>query len=180
MKTSPTARVRGVCKELELPFPNNFIFIDIAPQSLTYYKEAAPVINCAVSTSRFGTGNREGSYMTPPGLHRVEEKIGGGAKPWTIFRSRENTGEIWEAGMDGENQILSRILRLRGLEPGVNAGPNIDSYERYIYIHGTNSEDLIGTPMSHGCVCMKNDDVIKLYDMVDVGTLVYISSDNIV
>ena len=180
MKTSPTERVRGICKELELPSPNNFIFIDIASQSLTYYKVSTPVINCAVSTSRFGTGNREGSYMTPSGLHRVEEKIGEGAKPWTIFRSRENTGEIWEAGMEGENQILTRILRLRGLEQGVNAGTGIDSYERYIYIHGTNHEDSIGTPMSHGCVCMKNDDVIKLYDMVDVGTLVYICVDDIV
>jgi len=175
MNTSPTERVKGICKELEIPSPNNFIFIDTVSQSLTYYKESTQVIICAVSTSRFGTGNREGSYMTPIGLHRVEEKIGDDALPWTIFRSRENTGEIWSFGMDDENQILTRILRLRGLEPEVNVGAGIDSYDRYIYIHGTNHEDLIGTPISHGCVCMKNDDVIRLYDMVDVGTLVYIS-----
>lgn len=112
--------------------------------------------------------------MTPPGLHRVEEKIGHNAQPWTIFRSRENTGEIWRPGMDDENQILSRILRLRGLEEGINAGAGIDSYERYIYIHGTNHEEKIGTPMSHGCVCMKNDDIIRMFDIIEEGTLVYI------
>jgi len=177
MKTSPTERVKGICKELELPSPNSFVFIDTVSQSLTYCKESVPVMNCVVSTSRFGTGNREGSYKTPLGLHRVEEKIGDDAKPWTIFRNRENTGEVWSAGMDDENQILTRILRLRGLEPGVNVGDGIDSYDRYIYIHGTNQEEMIGSPMSHGCVCMKNDDVVRLYDMVDVGTLVYISGN---
>jgi L,D-peptidoglycan transpeptidase YkuD (ErfK/YbiS/YcfS/YnhG family) len=198
-KNSAMERVMGVCKELELDAPNNFIFVDTKEQSLSYYKRydkgddkqaemrndckdndsdvapaAMPAMVCAISTSRFGIGNREGSNMTPPGLHRIEEKIGGGATPRTIFRSREDTGEVWKDGMDDENQILTRILRLRGLEEGVNAGPGIDSYERYIYIHGTNREELIGTPMSHGCVCMKNDDVIRLFDMVDVGTMVYI------
>jgi hypothetical protein len=197
-KNSATERVIGVCKELELDAPNDFIFVDTEKQSLSYYKmydtggdkqvemrnaecgirndcngDGAAMV-CAISTSRFGIGNREGSNMTPPGLHRIEEKIGGGAVPWTIFRSRENAGEVWEKGMDDENQILTRILRLRGLEEGVNAGPGIDSYERYIYIHGTNREELIGTPMSHGCVCMKNDDVIRLFDMANVGTMVYI------
>jgi len=173
-KISPVPRVTGLCAELKLPAPDKFIFIDTASQSLAYYEKSIITVTCAVSTSRFGIGNSAGSNMTPLGLHRVEEKIGGGAQPWTIFSSRENTGVVWSDGMDDENQILTRILRLRGLEPGVNAGSGIDSYERYIYIHGTNHEEMIGTPMSHGCVCMKNDDVIKLFDMVDVGTLVYI------
>ena len=173
-KIPPTPRVAYLCAELKLPPPDNFIFIDAASQSLAYCERSIVTVTCAVSTSRFGMGNREGSNMTPPGLHRVEEKIGDGAPPWTIFSSREDTGVVWRDGMDDENQILTRILRLRGLEPGVNAGPGIDSYERYIYFHGTNHEEKIGTPMSHGCICMKNDDIIRLFDMVDVGTLVYI------
>jgi len=173
-ETSPIVRVREVCAELELPAPEKFIFVDTALQSLSYYNEETIVMNCAVSTSQFGTGNRDGSYMTPLGLHRVEDKIGGGAQPWSVFKSREDTGVIWRNGMDEENQILSRIMRLRGLEEGVNAGPGIDSYERYVYIHGTNNEKMIGTPMSHGCICMRNDDVITLYNIVEEGTLVYI------
>jgi UDP-N-acetylmuramate--alanine ligase len=154
--------------------PEDFIFVDTDSQTLTYRKAASDAMVCAVSTSRFGIGNRENSYMTPLGLHRIEEMIGGGARPWTIFKSREDTGVVWEEGMDGENQILSRIIRLRGLEEGVNAGPGIDSYDRYIYIHGTNNEESIGKPMSHGCICMKNDDVIRLFDMAEPGTIVYI------
>jgi UDP-N-acetylmuramate--alanine ligase len=175
--TTPAQRVAEVCADLQIDAPDDFIFIDTVSQSLTYYKKSAGAVTYAVSTSQFGIGNREGSYMTPPGLHRIEEKIGGGAKPRAVFRSREDTGTVWSAGMDGENQILSRIMRLRGLEAGVNAGQGIDSYDRYIYIHGTNNEEMIGTPMSHGCVCMKNDDVIRLFDMVETGTMVYISGD---
>jgi hypothetical protein len=171
---SPMARMKDTCAELGRPAPEKAIFVDTTSQTLTYYSDGVITMTCAVSTSRFGTGNRDGSYMTPLGLHRVEDKIGGDAPPWTIFKSRENTGVIWREGMDGENQILSRIMRLRGLETGVNAGPGIDSYERYVYIHGTNNEKRLGTPMSHGCVCMKNDDVINLYNMIEEGTLVYI------
>jgi lipoprotein-anchoring transpeptidase ErfK/SrfK len=174
VEKSPTVRVRGACADLELPAPDDFIFVDTASQTLTLYKKSISAMTCTVSTSRFGIGNREGSYMTPLGLHRIVEKIGDGAKPWTIFESRIDTGVVWVPGMDEENQILTRILRLRGLEEGVNAGPGIDSYERYIYIHGTNNEISLGKPTSHGCVCMRNDEVIKLFDDVDAGTIVYI------
>jgi lipoprotein-anchoring transpeptidase ErfK/SrfK len=171
---SPIQRVNGACAELGLCTPDSFVFVDTASQSLTLYKKSVTAMACKVSTSKFGTGNRDGSYMTPLGLHRVEEKYGDDAQPWTIFRSRENTGVIWSEGMEDENQILTRILRLRGLEPGLNAGEGIDSYERYIYIHGTNNEELIGTPMSHGCICMKNDEVLRLFDACAIGTIVYI------
>jgi lipoprotein-anchoring transpeptidase ErfK/SrfK len=174
MEKAAIERVAGVCKELELAAPKSFVFVDTNTQTLTYCKETDATVVCGVSTSRFGLGNREGSYKTPRGLHRVAEKIGGEAAPWTVFSSRENTGVVWTEGMDEENQVLTRILRLQGLEPGVNAGTSIDSYERYIYIHGTNREDMIGIPFSHGCVCMKNDDIIMLYDMLEVGTYVYI------
>jgi len=176
MKRAAIERVRGLRKESELVAPEDFVLVDTNEQTLSYLKGAEAEAVFKVSTSRFGTGNAEGSYKTPLGLHRIAEKIGDGAAPRTIFSSRENTGVVWAEGMDAENQILTRILRLQGLEEGVNAGPppSIDSYERYIYIHGTNREDLIGTPFSHGCVCMRNEDIIILYNMVEVGTLVYI------
>ncbi|HTG00093.1 MAG TPA: L,D-transpeptidase family protein [Nitrospirota bacterium] len=128
--------------------------------------------NC--STSRFGTGGRENSFRTPPGLHRVIEKYGAGAPAGRVFRDREDTGEDWDHKQNGDNLILTRILRLEGLEQGINKGPGVDSYERYIYIHGTGREDLIGTPLSHGCVCMRSHDVIRLFDKTPVGTLVFI------
>ena len=174
MNRAAIERVSGLCKELELAAPDDLVLVDTNGQTLSYLKKAGGGVIFEASTSRFGTGNREGSYKTPLGLHRIAEKIGEGAPLWTIFSSRENTGAVWTEGMEGENQILTRILRLQGLEPGVNAGPEIDSYERYIYIHGTNREDLIGTPFSHGCVCMRNEDVAELFDMVDVGMYVYI------
>jgi lipoprotein-anchoring transpeptidase ErfK/SrfK len=174
MNISAIERLIDLRKESELPAPGDFVLVDTNTQTLSYHKEGSAAAVFVISTSQFGTGNAEGSYKTPRGLHRIEEKIGDGAPPWTIFSSRENTGAVWTAGMEDENQILTRILRLRGLEPGINAGPSIDSYDRYIYIHGTNREDKIGAPFSHGCVCMRNDDIITLYDMVEVGTYVYI------
>ena len=96
----------------------------------------------------------------------------------TIFRSRANTGKVAKILTEPidveEDLVLTRILWLEGLEPGVNRGPGIDSKSRYIYIHGTNEEGLIGTPASHGCLRMKNDDVIDLFDRVPVGTEVWI------
>jgi len=174
MNRAAIERVSGLCKELELAAPEDLVLVDTNGQTLSYLKKAGGGVMFKASTSQFGTGNREGSYKTPLGLHRIAEKIGEGAALWTIFSSRENTGAVWTEGMEGENQILTRILRLQGLEPGVNAGPAIDSYDRYIYIHGTNREDLIGTPFSHGCVCMRNEDVAELFDMVEVGMYVYI------
>ncbi|MCL2690534.1 MAG: L,D-transpeptidase, partial [Chitinispirillia bacterium] len=162
------------CDKLNLKKPDSFICVSIEQQTLYYYQKSILAATFTISTSSYGIGNKEGSNKTPLGLHRIENKIGEDAAPWTIFKSRENTGVIWQPGMNDENQILSRILRLRGLEEGVNAGAGIDSYDRYIYIHGTNHEEKLGTPMSHGCVCMKNDDIIKMFHIVKEGTLVYI------
>jgi lipoprotein-anchoring transpeptidase ErfK/SrfK len=112
--------------------------------------------------------------MTPPGVHRVKEKYGHGVPVGRVFRDRLDTGDTWTIGEPGDNLILTRILRLEGLEDGINRGPGIDSYERYIYIHGTNNETSIGSPASHGCVCMTNKDVIELFDAVPEGTIVVI------
>lgn len=132
-----------------------------------------------VSTASNGTGERDGSYCTPRGRHRIAEKIGAGAPLYAAFKARQATGEIWTPALDAENPerdwILTRILWLDGLEPGRNKGGEVDTHDRYIYIHGTHEEHRIGTPASHGCIRMKNADVAELFDLVKVGTEVRIS-----
>ncbi|GAA6152807.1 L,D-transpeptidase [Pseudoteredinibacter isoporae] len=135
----------------------------------------------AVSTAAAGVNANEGSFGTPPGLHRIAERIGEGVDKGMCFVGRVPTGEM--ADIEGSppdcrtegDFILSRILWLEGLEPGLNHGEGIDSRQRYIYFHGTNEEYLIGKEASHGCIRMNNDDVIELFDQVVVGTPVYIA-----
>jgi hypothetical protein len=130
----------------------------------------------ACSTATRGLGEAEGSLRTPRGWHVVLDKIGDGMPPGAVFRDRIFTGEIVIARRDdGRDRVLTRIMRLQGLEPGLNAGPGVDSYDRYIYIHGTSAEDRIGSPASAGCIRLCNDDVIELYDRVPSGTLVLIT-----
>ena len=155
--------------------PRDYLFVSTHDQRMTVVAGGEIAAEYSVSTSRFGTGNRQGSNQTPQGVHRIARKIGEGVPPGRIFRSRVDTGLTWAPGMDQENLILSRIMWLEGLEDGVNRGPGIDSHDRYIYIHGTNREDAVGVqPVSHGCVCMRNSDVIDLFDRVKEGTLVII------
>jgi lipoprotein-anchoring transpeptidase ErfK/SrfK len=151
-----------------------YLHVHIPSQTLRLLENGTVRGTWTISTSRYGTGSIEGSDMTPEGVHAVVEKIGDGAPEGRIFRSRVDTGVDYTPGTQEDNLICTRILRLRGLEPGINSGPGIDSYERYIYIHGTNREDLVGTPMSHGCVCMRNRDIIDLFNSVQEGTIVYI------
>ena len=131
-----------------------------------------------VSTSKYGIGNRNGSQQTPLGKHRIDEKIGDGADIEEVFIGRRPQGRLQQLRAAGEtlpeDVIMARILRLQGLEPGVNRGGDVDSAQRYIYIHGTSEEDRIGTPASHGCIRMRNRDVIELYDLVDVDCSVII------
>jgi lipoprotein-anchoring transpeptidase ErfK/SrfK len=121
---------------------------------------------------------KSGSNKTPIGIHRIKSKIGDNVPINSRFIGRKLTGEIIEVISDtskGDLDIIStRIMWLSGEEYGINKGNGIDSYERYIYIHGTNEEGRIGIPSSHGCVRMKNKDVIDLYRKVEVGTLVLI------
>ena len=143
--------------------------------------------NCAgsypVSTSRHGIGQQEGSNKTPTGIHCVKEKIGAEAEFAEIFLSRETTNSFatieQEAKCTDIECITSRIIWLAGLEEGVNKGKsadgyNVDSFERYIYIHGTHEEGLIGQAASIGCVRMKNNDVIDLFQKLFVSSLVII------
>ena len=151
-----------------------FLVVSIETQALLVCRNSSVIAHYDASTSRFGNGNRENSLKTPLGVHRIREKFGEGAPAGRVFRDREDTGEDWDHIQAGDNLILTRILRLEGLEEGINKGAGVDSYERYIYIHGTGREDLIGTPLSHGCVCLRNPDVIRLFEQVNEGTLVYI------
>ncbi len=172
-----TARLSGIYKKLRnfLTDPRElFLVVSIERQTLFVCSNDTIAERYNVSTSRFGNGNRENSLKTPLGIHRIREKYGAGAPPGRVFRDREDTGEDWDHSQTGDNLILTRILRLEGLEEGINKGPGVDSYERYIYIHGTGREDLVGTPLSHGCVCLRNHDIIRLFETVKEGTLVYI------
>jgi lipoprotein-anchoring transpeptidase ErfK/SrfK len=132
-----------------------------------------------ISTARNGLGEQCGSYCTPRGRHRIAEKIGAGQPLYAVFKARVPTGEIWSRELEADDPsrdwILTRILWLDGLEDGRNKGANVDTHDRYIYIHGTNEEHLIGQPVSHGCIRMKNADVVELFDLVETGTEVVIS-----
>ncbi len=170
-------RLRRIYKKLS-PFftdPHElYLVVIIEAQTLLVCKDDTVIERYDVSTSRFGNGNRENSLKTPLGMHRINEKFGAGAPPGRIFTDREDTGMDWDHSQAGDNLILTRILRLEGLEAGINKGVGVDSYERYIYIHGTGREDQIGSPLSHGCVCLRNLDIIRLFDTAKEGTLVYI------
>ena len=130
-----------------------------------------------ISTSKNPPSCKDNSFGTPTGLHAIADKIGAGAPEGMVFKGRIATGRRYEDFPPKEasdNFITSRILRLRGMEPGLNSGPNCDSYARYIYIHGTNHEARVGHPYSGGCVEMTNSDVIKLFSCVKEGDLVWI------
>ena len=132
-----------------------------------------------ISTAKNGLGEQSGSYCTPRGRHRIAEKIGAGQPMHAVFKARVPTGEIWSRELAAEKPgcdwILTRILWLEGMEEGKNKGGTVDSHDRYIYIHGTDEEHLIGTPASHGCIRMKNADVAELFDLVDKSSEVLIS-----
>ncbi len=131
-----------------------------------------------ISTSAYGTGSKVNSFQTPLGKHKISEKIGQGLPKGAILKARKWTGaiaNIIKNPIDTEFDVVtSRILWLEGLEQGKNLGPGVDSKSRYIYIHGTAEEGLIGKPASDGCVRMYNNDVISLFDKVSVNTEVWI------
>ena len=143
------------------------VVVSIADQTLALVENGAPVAQFPVSTSRFGVGDRPGSYATPLGLLEIARKIGANAPIGTVFKSRTPTGEILRANARGRDPIVTRILWLRGLERR-----NARAYDRAIYIHGTPVERLIGRPASYGCIRMRSRDVANLFNSVSVGTLI--------
>jgi len=124
----------------------------------------------AVSTSKYGLGEEPGSWKTPRGRHRICEKIGADFAWGTVFKSRQPTGRVWSPGQETEGDlVLTRILWLEGLEP-----ENQSTRQRYIYFHGTNQEEQIGQPASLGCIRLRNDDMLRLFEYAAVGMEVWI------
>ena len=144
------------------------IQISVRDQRLTLKNGRKEIAVYPISTSRFGLGSKEGSFKTPTGKFRIGEKIGDAMPAGTVFKSRK-TVKPTKKMLREDDLVMTRILWLDGLEPR-----NANTHDRYVYIHGTNHEEEIGTAASHGCVRMKNDDVIELFDRVAVGTPVEI------
>lgn len=135
----------------------------------------------SVSTAKAGAGEETGSYRTPRGQHLIRAKIGGGCEENTVFVRRRPTGEIWTpelyAQHPGRDWILTRILWLSGCEPGRNRLGPVDTMRRYVYIHGSPDLAEMGKPGSHGCIRMRNADIVELFDLVPAYTPVEISED---
>ena len=174
--------LEGIINKKDLSFKfrdyNSFIFVDVDSQALFLLKKGTVHKYYKISTSMYGTGNKENSLMTPLGIHKVSEKIGDNLPLGAILK-----GRVWTGGIANiitkyidtdEDLVTSRILWLEGTEEGLNKGPGIDSKSRYIYIHGTAEEGLIGQPASDGCIRMYNDDVIELFSLVPLDTEVWI------
>ncbi|WP_221765139.1 L,D-transpeptidase [Methyloradius palustris] len=158
------------------------IQISIKLQTLTLLNLQDEVVaTFAVSTAVNGAGEQKNSYQTPRGKHIIRAKIGAGAVPNTVFKGRRPTGEIFTPEFMFANPtrdwILTRILWLSGTEVGKNRLGNVDTMQRYVYIHGSPDSVEMGKPGSHGCIRMRNQDVIALFDLVPVGTSVNITED---
>lgn len=156
------------------------IIIDTKTQQLFLKNTADKMIaQYPISSAKNGLGEKQGSEKTPRGKHIVVEKIGEDKPIFTVFRARVPTGELYSAELEKQfpdrDWILSRILWLSGTEAGFNCGGDVDTKSRYIYIHGTNDEKNIGIPNSHGCIRMRNQDVIALFDQVSVEEVVLIN-----
>jgi hypothetical protein len=164
----------ATCGRLEIE-PTKFILtVNISHQTLSLFENGKFVKKFPCSTSRFGIGQTAGSNCTPLGLHRIAEKIGAGAPAGTGFQARQMVGHTASPEF-ADAQITTRILWLEGLEPGLNQGGNVDTHDRYIYIHGTGDQASIGKPASHGCIHLADGDLIPLFDLLPSGTLVWIA-----
>lgn len=157
---------------------NKRILVDVRQQRLELLEDDRVACAYAVSTSKHGVGEIEGSFRTPRGRHVVRAKIGAGQPLGAVFVGRRPTGEIYSDALaqthPERDWILTRILWLCGTERGRNRFGAVDTMRRYIYIHGTPDTETIGVPGSIGCVRMRNADVVTLFDRVDPGTLVEI------
>ncbi len=153
------------------------LWVSVARQRLVGIRTGVVRFAYPCSTAARGVGNRERSFQTPLGWHMIDERYGDNLPKGAIFRERRYTGAVWTPDRPTtDDLILSRVMWLQGLEPGINQGPGIDSHDRYIYIHGTPEEEKLGSPASMGCIRLSNDDVIELYDRAGRGTRVLITA----
>jgi len=170
-------QVTKTCTRLGIKPAARILAVRLGVQTLQFFSHGKLIRSHAVSTSRRPPSNVKDSLGTPRGLHEIAERIGDGQPPGMVFKSRVPTGRHYSEFPDAgthDNLITTRILWLRGLEPGVNLGGDVDTYARYVYIHGTNHEDRLGERMSAGCVLMRNIELIELYDQVRPGDQVLI------
>ena len=156
--------------------PRRLLVVDTERQLAVWLEDGNAAAAWPVSTARAGIGGVEGSFRTPPGWHRIRARIGEDAAPGTVFVSREPTADKWRGEAREDDLILTRILTLEGLEDGVNRGPGCDSLVRYIYLHGTNHEGLLGRPVSHGCVRFSNEGVCELFARLREGDFVFVAA----
>lgn len=145
------------------------IVVSVHDQKLALLEKGNLVAAYPISTSKFGLGDRPGSFGTPLGELEVADKIGDGAPPGTVFKDRRRTGELVAVNAPGRDPIVTRIIWLRGRE-----GRNANAYRRDIYIHGTPEERNIGRPASYGCIRMRSGDIVNLYSQVGQGAQVSI------
>ena len=154
------------------------LVVDPARQRLGLLEDGRLVFETAISTAKNGLGCEENSYRTPTGWHRIHARIGAGAESGAVFRNRAATGDVWRGEARDEDLILTRVLTLDGLEAGWNRGSGRDSLERFIYLHGTNQEAQLGSPVSHGCVRLANAEMVELFERVAEGDPVLIAEDS--
>ncbi len=152
--------------------------VDTAAQRLVVWRGREVDWQCAVSTAANGTGEEEGSGATPLGWHSVRAAIGAGNPAGSVYRGRRPTGEVYSEALaaehPGRDWILTRILWLSGLEPGRNRGGKVDSQRRYIYLHGTPPSEPMGVARSHGCIRLRDEDLLALFEIAVPGTPVWL------
>ena len=175
-KNSVLEKIESI--ESSYEYLDTLLYVDIPSQQMFFIKKGEIVDIYSISSSYYGTGNKVNSLMTPLGKHEIYKKLGENLPENAILKGRVWNGaiaDIIKEPIDTDfDHVTSRILWLDGLEEGKNKGPGIDSRERYIYIHGTAEEGLIGKPASDGCIRMYNKDVIELFDLVDEKAQVWI------
>lgn len=174
---NPLSEYKATLARLHLQATDHVLLVPLGEKILSHRAGRRVVASYPFSFSRRPPSCVENSLGTPWGLHEVAQKVGDGAAPGTVFIGRKSTGQHWremKKEKDGGSLVTTRILRLRGLEPGLNAGPGVDSWARYIYLHGTNHPEEFPRNRSAGCLLLRDEDLLELYDRLPAGSHVFI------
>ena len=164
----------SVPKQINTKAKEQVLIVSTQEQKMLFLEDGIEVERYLISTAKNGLGDAPDSYKTPAGLLEVTEKFGDGFPLGSVLKDRQATGEIIPVDAPGRDPIVSRILWLRGLEE-----TNRNAYERFIYIHGTPQESLLGTPVSFGCIRMRSNDIIVLYERIQAGAKVWVGEESI-
>ncbi len=160
--------------DMKIPMNNEqHIEVSIGGQKLSFFQDGRKVVRYSISTSSKGAGEKRGSWQTPRGLHRIRAKIGAGLPENAVLVGRRFSGEIYDQDLAQKfpqrDWVLTRILWLCGREHGINRMGAVDSMRRFIYIHGTPDTEPMGLPRSHGCIRMRNSEILELFEKVTPG-----------